>query len=149
MKLPAIWTFCMWSTFVVGRTEFQCLIFSCFFVHWWQFRWTTVQMPPTRMRTCIYTTFELAAALTQPWCSSRESQKSSVSLQHLRQRICHRVKFKDTHIKGQSCMYWMRIKKNSFLFCFRFVDRVFLDFIFSFITIHFSAFSFLSFCSVP
>lgn len=66
------------------------------------YRRTTLQVSPARVRARIHPAVQSAAAPTQPRRTGGACQKSAVPLQHLRQGICHRVQPADAHIQGES-----------------------------------------------
>ena len=71
-------------------------------------RRTTVQVPPARLRPSFHPTVQSAAALEEPRRTGRTCQKSALPLQHMRQRLRHRVESTHPHVQGQSCMYQIR-----------------------------------------
>ena len=72
---------------------------------WWQWacdsRRAAVQMPPSRLRARVHPAVQPAAAPPQPRRAGRARQEQALPLQHLRQRVRHRVQSQNPHVQGR------------------------------------------------
>ena len=71
-------------------------------------RWTSVQVPSTGLRAGVHSIIEFAATPSESRRPGGTGEEPAVPLQHLRQRLRHRIQPSYPHVEGQSCMYQIR-----------------------------------------